>query len=94
MENIEVKNNAENQQFAADLNGKKAFINYIKQEDGIFNLTHTEVPPEFEGKGVGSRLVKQTLEQIKAEDAKVIPSCPFVARYIERHPEYKSLIAD
>ena len=93
MENIEVKNNEEKQQFAADFNGKKAFINYKKQ-DGILNLTHTEVPPEFEGKGVGTRLVKQTLEQIKAEGTKIIPSCPFIANYIDRNPEYKSLIAD
>lgn len=94
MENIEVKNNEESNQFAADLNGKKAFINYKKQDGGVLNLTHTEVPPEFEGKGVGSRLVKQTLDLIKAEGTKIVPSCPFVANYIDRHPEYKSLIAD
>jgi uncharacterized protein len=94
MEKIEVKNSEENQQFAAELDGKKAFINYKKQNGGVLNLTHTEVPPEFEGKGVGSRLVKQTLEQIKAEGAKIVPSCPFIANYIDQHPEYKSLIAD
>jgi uncharacterized protein len=94
MENIEVKNDEGKQQFAADVDGKKAFIDYKKQNDGTLNLLHTEVPPEFEGKGIGSQLVKQTLEQIKAEGAKIIPSCRFVAAYIKRHKEYESLIAD
>ncbi len=92
MENLEVKNNQTKNQFEANLDGKTALIKYSKEDDGTLNLFHTEVPDEFEGKGVGSQLVKNALEQIKAADLKINPSCPFVANFIKRHPEYKNLV--
>ena len=94
MENFEVKNNEELSQFEAEIEGEKAVVSYRIEKDGTLNLLHTEVPPAFEGKGVGSRLVKQTLEQIKAAGQKIIPSCPFVAAYVKRHKEYETLVAN
>ncbi len=92
MRNIEVKNNQSKNQFEASLDGKTALIRYRKEADGTLDLFHTEVPDEFEGRGVGSQLVKDALEQIKADDLKINPSCPFVAAYIRRHPEYQDLV--
>lgn len=89
---MQVKNNEQLSQFEIEVEGEKAFISYRQETDGTFNLRHTEVPEEFEGKGVGSRLVKQTLELIKADGNKIIPSCAFVAAYVKRHPEYESLV--
>ena len=94
MEELEVKNNEELSQFEAKLGGgEKALVGYRTEEDGALNLLHTEVPPEFEGKGVGTRLVRETLEQIKAAGKKIIPSCPFIAAFIKRHSEYSGLVA-
>lgn len=92
MKNLKVEPNDELSQFEMDLDGEKALVGYKREDDGTLNLLHTEVPPEYEGKGIGSRLVKQTLEQIKATGKKIVPSCPFVAAYIKRHPEYESLV--
>jgi uncharacterized protein len=92
MENFEVKNNEELSQFEAELDGEKALVGYSKESDGTLNLVHTEVPAKFQSKGFGSELVKQTLEQIKAAGNKIVPSCPFIAAYLERHPEYESLV--
>lgn len=92
MENLKVKNNQTKNQFEANLDGKTALIKYRIEDDGTLNLFHTEVPDEFEGKGVGSELVKNTLEQIKAANLKVNPACPFVANFIKRHSEYKNLV--
>ena len=92
MQEFEVKHNEELYRFEANLDGERAVIAYKKEADGTLNLWHTEVPEKYEGKGVGSRLVKKTLEQIKVSGNKIVPSCPFVAHYIERHPEYQSLI--
>lgn len=92
MDNLEVKNNEELYQFEAEIDGEKALIGYRLEDDETFNLLHTEVPEKFEGKGVGSALVKQTLEQIKDAGKKIIPSCPFVAAYIKRHSEYQELV--
>lgn len=91
MENLKVINNKEREQFEIDLDGKTALIAYTEQ-NGVVAMTHTEVPPEFEGKGVGSRLVKEALETLKSEGKRVRPLCTFVAAYIERHPEYESLV--
>jgi predicted GNAT family acetyltransferase len=93
-ENLKVTHDKANHRFEIDLNNKKALIQYKKQGEHTLNLFHTEVPKEFEGKGVGSQLVKQTLEQIKAEGKKIVPSCPFVAIYIKRHPEYNTMVKE
>lgn len=77
-------------QFELD-NGDIAKIEYIKAKEKIY-LTHTEVPPGHEGQGIGSELIKQTLEHIKAQDWTLIPLCPFVAKYLQRHPEWKVLV--
>ncbi len=91
-ENLQIINKKEENRFEMNLGEKTALIQYKKNSDGALNLYHTEVPAEYEGKGVGSQLVKQTLEQIKAEGKKIVPSCPFVAVYIKRHPEYQTMV--
>ena len=91
MENLKVIDNKEKERFEIDLDGKIALIDYSEQ-NGVIAMTHTEVPNEFEGKGVGSKLVKGALEIVKNENKRVRPLCTFVAAYIKRHPEYESLV--
>lgn len=93
MENIVVENNEAEHRFELNLEGAKALIAYQKK-DGVYNLYHTEVPPQFEGKGIGNALAKGTLEMIKAEGAKFIPTCPFVNAYLKRHQEYREIVAE
>ena len=50
------------------------------------------MPPELGGKGIGSKLVKGALDQVRAEGLKVIAHCEFVKGYIGKHPEYADLI--
>ncbi|HEY0099631.1 MAG TPA: GNAT family N-acetyltransferase, partial [Pyrinomonadaceae bacterium] len=57
----------------------------------VVELMHTEVPEEFEGQGIGGRLVKGTFELLQAENLRMMPTCQFVAVYLQRHPEYQSL---
>jgi len=84
-------NNAEAKQFEFDLGDAIAKIEYIRAKEKIY-LTHTEVPESYEGKGIGSQLIRKTLEHIKAHDLTLIPLCPFVALYLSRHQEWKSLV--
>ena len=51
-------------------------------------FTHTEVNANMEGKGIGSTLIRQALDETKAAGKWVIPMCPFVVGFIQRHPEY------
>ncbi len=55
-------------------------------------FTHTEVFPEFEGKGVGSRLATGALDDVRARGLKLTPQCPFISAYIKRHPAYADLV--
>ena len=67
------------------------FIAYRRGE-GVLTLVHTDVDPRWEGKGVGSELVRGALDDLRARGLKVRPLCPFVAAYIRRHPEYNDLV--
>ena len=80
---------AENR-FAIHTGGVTAVLEYQLFEDKVV-YTHTEVPPALEGKGIGSRLVKAGLDWARSEGLRVVPVCTFVARYVERHPEYADL---
>jgi predicted GNAT family acetyltransferase len=71
------------------------FVDYLLDPSGDpLILDHTEVFPEAEGKGVGSRLAKGTLEDIRARGLKMIVDCEFIAAYLKRHPrEYEDLLS-
>ena len=68
-----------------------AFSEYIRAKDKIY-LTHTEVPNELAGKGIGTKLIGAVLEDIKRKDLTLVPLCPFVALFLQRNPEWKSLV--
>jgi predicted GNAT family acetyltransferase len=88
---IDIQRNDEENRFEAIVNGKVAFVSY-EISDGSINLFHTEVPPEFEGEGIGGELVKTAIEYARAQGLSVIPTCPFAAAYIRRHREYQDLV--
>jgi len=62
------------------------------RRDNRIAFTHTEVDPDRRERGLGSRLVKAALDDAERQGLDVIPLCPFVARYIEEHPEYAKLV--
>jgi predicted GNAT family acetyltransferase len=90
---VEVSDNVSEQRYEARVGPDLAgFIDYRRQP-GVTALLHAEVDPAFEGRGVGSRLAAGALDEIRARGDSVIPACPFVRVYIERHPEYADLVA-
>ncbi|MBE2226559.1 MAG: N-acetyltransferase [Ignavibacteria bacterium] len=88
-----LKDNTERKQFELNAEGHTARIEYMIMANKIF-LTHTEVPGELEGKGVGSKIVHLALEEIEKRGLKLIPLCPFVAKYLTKHPEWNKILAD
>lgn len=65
---------------------------YRTRDDGTMVFVHTEVDPELQERGLGSKLVGDALDQVRAEsDARIAATCPFVKRYLEDHPEYQDL---
>ena len=86
-----VVNNATQHRFEVEVSGHLAAA-YYKLEGDIITFVHTEVPPELGGQGVGSRLVKGALDQVRAKGWKVVAQCPFVKAYIEKRAEYRDLL--
>ena len=67
-------------------------IRYRIEGDAVA-LVHTEIDPGYEGQGLGTRLIEEALLDLRARGRPVIPICPFVRRYIDRHPECADLAA-
>jgi predicted GNAT family acetyltransferase len=64
-----------------------------KRRRGLIAFLHTEVADEYEGKGVGSRLIRAVLDAAREQGLAVLPFCPFVRGYIAKHPdEYLDLV--
>ena len=87
----DVTNNRAQHRYELTIDGHLA-ATYYRIADGVITFEHTEVPPELGGKGIGSKLIKGALDQVRADGLKVIAQCPFVKGYIEKHPEYADLL--
>jgi hypothetical protein len=74
------------------VDGHTAFIDY-RRKPGLIALTHTEVPTEIEGRGVGTHLAREVLDAVRANGEKVISHCSFIEAFIKRNPEYRDLLA-
>lgn len=69
-----------------------AVIDYTVTARGV-RLDHTEVQPGYEGRGISSWLVKAVFDEARARDFRLIPRCPFILRWLERHPEQHGVLA-
>lgn len=58
----------------------------------VVAFTHTEVPPEYGGRGVASKLVEEAMNLVRASGRQVIPYCPFVRAWLTHHPDYLDLV--
>jgi uncharacterized protein len=67
------------------------FILYTLDGD-VITLVHTDVEPRHEHEGIGSQLVRETLDDIRSRGLKMRPVCPFVAAFLDRHDEYADLV--
>ena len=77
--------------FEADVAGQRAVLDYVRREQEVV-MTRTFVPPEIRGRGVAEQLVRAALAWAQAEGLRVVPACSYVARFVARHAEYRSLL--
>ncbi|GAA0233000.1 GNAT family N-acetyltransferase [Saccharothrix mutabilis subsp. mutabilis] len=85
-----MSDNRELSRFEVHLDGRLGgFAEYVLEPDRIV-FTHTEVA--VEGKGLASALVKQALADVRERGLKVVPQCPFVRGYLEKHPELADVV--
>lgn len=95
MTDLVVTQNASASRFEAHLDGERCGVaDYVLSEHTI-TFTHTIVDPAYEGRGVGSALVRFALDAVRADgELVVVAQCPFVAAWIDRHPAYTDLLQD
>ncbi|MCW2768133.1 MAG: family N-acetyltransferase [Nocardioides sp.] len=96
MSDLEVSNNTELHRYEARLDGELAgFSAYELKDDSVIIFTHTEVDDAFEGKGVGGAIARFALADVRAAgNRRVVPRCPFIKSWIDKHPEYADLLSD
>lgn len=84
-------NNARHR-FEMTTDGKLSFLEFQQADDETLALIHTEVHPDLEGQGIGSKLVKGALDYARTNNLYIMPYCPFVSVYLKRHADYQDLI--
>jgi len=94
MTDVATSNNPEASRYEARIDGELAgYAEYLLRDDQVV-FTHTVVADAFEGRGVGSKLVRAALDDVRGTGGRsVVPQCPFVRDWIEKHPDYRSLVA-
>jgi hypothetical protein len=89
---MKVLDNPERHRFEIDLgDGQFAFAEYTLPAGKIM-FTHTEVPENHEGRGIGTVLIEAGLAAARERGLKVIPICPFFAAYMQKHSEVQDLL--
>ena len=88
----DVIDNKAGHRFELEVEGRVASEHYRLDGD-VITFEHTGVPKELGGKGVGSKLVQGAPDQVRAAGLKLIPQCPFVKAWVEKHADYQDLVA-
>lgn len=92
MSQVSVTHEPEQHRYEAHREGQLAGVAEYRLEDGFVVFTHTEVDPAHEGEGVGSTLARAALDEVRASgERRVRADCPFIASWIDRHPDYADL---
>jgi predicted GNAT family acetyltransferase len=79
--------------FELPIEGEAVAAAYYRRDDqGRFVLTHTEVPSEYEGRGLASALARGLFEIARAQGYKLVLRCPFMQGWYARHPEFGDVV--
>lgn len=80
--------------YEAWLGDKLAGVSVYRLVDDRIVFEHTEVDPDVEGMGIGSRLARGALDDVRLRGLKLGVECPFIAAWLKRHPDYADMVAD
>ena len=89
---IPIRHVPEQSRFEATVEGHRCRADY-RLADGVMVLTHTEVAPEIEGRGIAGELIQAALDHAQAHGLKVRPQCSYARHYLQQHPESAALKA-
>ena len=84
---ISIVKNEKLNRFEIYFDGELAGFVEFKVSNQKISYTHTEIDPEFGGKGLGSQLIKEALDEALEQNLEVAPYCSFVSAYIKKNSE-------
>ena len=90
---IRLADNPAESRYEAHVDNRLAGVAEYERRPGRVVFVHTEVAREFAGLGLGQRLARFAIEDARARSERVIPRCPFIAAWLERHPEFADIVA-
>lgn len=88
----EVRENQEKNRFEIWVDDEIAGFTEHRGLGSVVSLVHTEIGERFGGQGLATQLIRQTLDDLRERDSQVLPICPFVKAFIEKHPDYLDLV--
>jgi predicted GNAT family acetyltransferase len=91
-ENVRVWDDGDSNEYVIEYDGERAGKAEYRDIDGRRVFTHTEIDDRFSGDGLGSKLVRFALDDMRNSETSIVPLCPFFAAYIKRHQEYSDLV--
>ena len=87
----EIRDNTEAKRYELTIEGQAAVVIYNPVEGGLL-ITETIVPIPLEGRGIASRMAKHLLADIRQRGLVILPTCPFFAGYLKKHPEHADIV--
>jgi predicted GNAT family acetyltransferase len=91
-ESPQVRENPAEQLFEIWVGDERAGFTVYEGQGHTLSFVHTQIDDRFAGQGLASILIRQALDTVRARGVAVLPYCPFVRGFIERHPEYLDLV--
>ncbi len=86
-----VADNPAESRFEIEVDGVTAFAEYKRAGDRLV-LTHTVVPEQLSGRGVGSQLARGVFENLRSTNRRAVTECTFMAAYVDKHPDLSGLV--
>lgn len=90
----EIQHDSDRGRFFVPGEAGESYLAYRESGDGTVDFRSTFVPPARRGEGLAGAIVEAALEWAEGEGYQVIPTCPYVARYIDAHPRFQGLVAE
>lgn len=90
---ISMADRPERERYEIVVDGELAGFVQYRERNGALDLVHTEVLPAFEGRGLAGRVAQYALDDARRKGRQIVPSCSYIARYVERRPELQDLLA-
>lgn len=90
---MDVQHDPSRQRFFLDVAGGTAVLGYRRLDEHTVDLVHTEVPDVAAGQGIGGKLANAAFGWARQNGVKLVVTCPFVRKWLERHPDEQDLVS-